>query len=264
MCKHRLFILIAISVVSLTFISSCNTGTPTAASPSPTLAPFGEVLADNVPARNEPGDDYDKVGDFSRGDTVELILTDGEWIKVRSERFDGEVWIYARFVRQIASLPPSPTLQVTLASTLPLPSSATPTPEPLSATPTPTSTPTLTSLPSATSTSLPMAGTPEPEAPCDSPPPGWVIYTIQPGDTIYSLARNTGTTIEALAQANCIQDVTKIYAGQKLYVPKLPPTPTLPPPPSPKPTPVPPGMTPTLPPPPTQEPTPTGTPTMTP
>lgn len=44
-------------------------------------------------------------------------------------------------------------------------------------------------------------------------------YTIQPGDTLTALARRFGTTVEALAQANGVQNPDLIYAGAKLQVP---------------------------------------------
>jgi len=64
------------------------------------------------------------------------------------------------------------------------------------------------------------------------PPPNWIIYRVKPGDTLFSLARATGTTVEMLMLANCL-DNTNIRVGQALYVPRLPvpvatstPTPT--------------------------------------
>ncbi len=86
--------------------------------------------------------------------------------------------------------------------------------------------------------SLPYV-TPPPTPPC-GPPAGWVIYTVQAGDTLYSLAQRTGTTVEALRQANCLPDYT-IRIGQRLYLPRLPlptlsPTPTVTRTPSPTPT----------------------------
>jgi LysM repeat protein len=54
--------------------------------------------------------------------------------------------------------------------------------------------------------------------PC-GPPFGWVIYIVQPGDTLYSIAQAFGTTVTALQQANCLGSSTLIRAGQRLYVP---------------------------------------------
>jgi len=110
------------------------------------------------------------------------------------------------------------------------------------------------------------------------PPPGWVYYTVQPGDTLYHIAMLYSTTIPSLQAANCMGNSDRIWAGQQLYVPNVPtltpevtftpvppppdtPTPTSPPPPD-TPTPteyIPPTDTPTNPPPPSDTPTPTAT-----
>lgn len=51
------------------------------------------------------------------------------------------------------------------------------------------------------------------------PVPGRVFqYTIQPGDSLFSLARLFSTTIPALVELNQIQGTT-IYAGQRLLIP---------------------------------------------
>ncbi len=43
-------------------------------------------------------------------------------------------------------------------------------------------------------------------------------YVVQPGDTLYSLARRFGTTVAALQAANHLEGTT-IYAGQVLVIP---------------------------------------------
>jgi LysM repeat protein len=93
---------------------------------------------------------------------------------------------------------------------------------PVTPTPTATNTPTATATPSHTPT------------PC-GPPAGWLVYFIQAQDTLFSLARNTGTTLQQLKLANCLAADT-IYVGQVLYVPRLPPTRTFTPSPTPTPT----------------------------
>lgn len=48
-------------------------------------------------------------------------------------------------------------------------------------------------------------------------------YTVQPGDTLFSLARRFGTTVGALAAKNAIADPNLIYAGQTLTLPSAAP-----------------------------------------
>jgi LysM repeat protein len=57
--------------------------------------------------------------------------------------------------------------------------------------------------------------------PC-GPPRGWIPYTVQPGDTLYSLAKYYGVTVAQLQQANCLGASTLIVVGQVIYVPNLP------------------------------------------
>ena len=60
------------------------------------------------------------------------------------------------------------------------------------------------------------------------PPVGWPIYIVRLGDTLFSIARATGASITQLIVANCLNS-ERIYAGQRLFVPRLPivpPTPT--------------------------------------
>ena len=72
--------------------------------------------------------------------------------------------------------------------------------------------------------------------PC-TPRYDWVIYIVQPGDTLYNLALRLHMTVYQLQLANCLHS-TLIRIGQELYVPFYPgPPPTNPPPgPSPIPT----------------------------
>lgn len=51
------------------------------------------------------------------------------------------------------------------------------------------------------------------------PPGPPATYVVQPGDTLYRLARRFGTTIYAIANANNIANVNLIYVGQKLVIP---------------------------------------------
>jgi peptidoglycan/xylan/chitin deacetylase (PgdA/CDA1 family) len=46
-----------------------------------------------------------------------------------------------------------------------------------------------------------------------------IEYTVQPGDTLFSIAQRFGTTVEAIARANGLTDTSRITAGQALFVP---------------------------------------------
>ena len=69
-----------------------------------------------------------------------------------------------------------------------------------------------------TNTALPSS------TPC-VPQYSWPIYYVQRGDTLSSLARATGSSVNELMLANCLPD-PRINVGQRLYVPRLPIIPT--------------------------------------
>ena len=72
----------------------------------------------------------------------------------------------------------------------------------------------------------PTATEPQPTVKVCGPPPGWVIYIVKPGDTLYRLSRILGVTVADLQLANCLSNPSAIQAGMPLYVPFLPITPT--------------------------------------
>ena len=75
---------------------------------------------------------------------------------------------------------------------------------------------------------LPPAPTRTP-IPCGAPKT-WVLYTVQPGDTLFHLGQLYGIPYTDLQRANCLTSST-IRTGQLLYVPPWPqrtPSPTLP------------------------------------
>ncbi len=45
------------------------------------------------------------------------------------------------------------------------------------------------------------------------------LYVVRAGDTLYSIARRYGVTVWAIAQANGIYDLGRIYVGQRLVIP---------------------------------------------
>ena len=66
--------------------------------------------------------------------------------------------------------------------------------------------------------------------PCGQPYT-WVVYYVQPGDTLYRLSQAYGVTVADLQRANCLGGSSLLHTGQQLYVPlglPLPVSPTLP------------------------------------
>lgn len=53
-------------------------------------------------------------------------------------------------------------------------------------------------------------------------PAGWVIYIVQPGDTLYRISLLYRVSVGQLQQANCLGGATAIYSGQQLRVPNVP------------------------------------------
>ncbi len=86
--------------------------------------------------------------------------------------------------------------------------------------PTPTPFP---ALPIVTPTPLPpslQVPTPTPAVPRDVVSPEGTTYVVQPGDTLYSIAVRFGVSLEALIQANGIEDPNQLQAGQVLVIPR--------------------------------------------
>jgi LysM repeat protein len=97
-----------------------------------------------------------------------------------------------------------PTATATLTAT------STPTPAP-SSTRTPTLTRTPTTAPANTATAVVCVA-----------PFGWLTYTVQPGNTLASIAEASGTTVTELRTANCLTASASARIGDSLYVPRLP------------------------------------------
>jgi len=56
---------------------------------------------------------------------------------------------------------------------------------------------------------------------CGEVPEGWLLYTVQPGETFGSLAAATESTVADLAAANCVGD-DHLVAGMQILVPRQP------------------------------------------
>jgi hypothetical protein len=154
-------------------------------------------------------------------------------------------------VEQTKSNSPSPTIRIVATATQTKTSTPTETSVPtLTATPTATASPTSTRTPTPTNTpTLTPTSTKTPtegpgilptsqsvgeangeSSPTDTncgSPAGWAIYIVQPFNTLFSIARAVGSTVDELREANCIVDVNMISPGDELYVPRLPFDPVL-------------------------------------
>jgi LysM repeat protein len=60
------------------------------------------------------------------------------------------------------------------------------------------------------------------ESPVCTIPTGWIKYTIQSGDTLFSIAVRYQTNFRTLQAGNCMGSSTKIIAGSTLWVPNNP------------------------------------------
>ena len=164
---------------------------------TPTPAPLCRVVNRGLNLRPGPGTTYSPpIRTLAQGtEFVPLEFcpvgdSGGQWIKGRVLETQEQGWISAN--------PSDISCEVDVTG---LPRCA------MLPTPAPTSRPTFTPIPCG-------------------PPPGWTIrYTVQRGDTLYSLARHCRTTVSAVRQANCLTDNT-IYVGQRLWLSCRPVTPT--------------------------------------
>lgn len=84
----------------------------------------------------------------------------------------------------------------------------------------PTATPGGPEPPTATA-----AASPSPMPTCSQAPSDWVTYHVRRGDTLFSLAKSRGTTLDRVISVNCLSTVD-IYVGQALWLPPLPATAT--------------------------------------
>jgi peptidoglycan/xylan/chitin deacetylase (PgdA/CDA1 family) len=84
----------------------------------------------------------------------------------------------------------------------------------------PTPVPSAAATPSSALTPSPTRAAAATPALTPVPSPGAAVtYTVQAGDTLYSIARRFVTTAEAIADANQLTDAGLIYVGQVLIIP---------------------------------------------
>lgn len=133
--------------------------------------------------------------------------------------------------RTPTAVPQTPSATATIVMTTAVPAiapSVTATP---SSTMTPTHTatarpsPTASQTPTPSITASPMVQATATTIVACTRPTNWVTYTTQTGDTLFGLATATGTTVNAILQANCLEN-TILSIGQHLWLPYLPATPT--------------------------------------
>ena len=58
--------------------------------------------------------------------------------------------------------------------------------------------------------------------PSCTPRTDWPEYTVQAGDTLYSIALRSDSAVDTLQAANCLADPNAIFEGQSLRVPQQP------------------------------------------
>ncbi len=87
-------------------------------------------------------------------------------------------------------------------------------------TPTPAPPPAFTPLPPVDQQPLTTQEAINPN--CPATPPGWIPYTVVPGDSMGLLAEQTDSTIEELVAGNCLDNPDQIYVGQQIFLPHQP------------------------------------------
>ena len=71
--------------------------------------------------------------------------------------------------------------------------------------------------------SFPTVSVRLPTAPVCGHPLGWVLYSVQRGDTLFHLSTVYRLTVADIQRANCLSS-QNLVAGQRLWVPYIPPT----------------------------------------
>jgi hypothetical protein len=76
-----------------------------------------------------------------------------------------------------------------------------------------------------TATLAPQARPDLPAASLCPVPRGWVVYTVQPTDSLFRISLNHGITVHELQRANCLGEQIFLAPGSLLYVPDPSPGP---------------------------------------
>jgi len=76
-------------------------------------------------------------------------------------------------------------------------------------------------MPTPTTDEMQIAAFETAQADCGRPQ-GWVLYEVQPGDTLFLISLAVDSTVENLALANCLEDPAHITAGDRLFLPQYP------------------------------------------
>jgi LysM repeat protein len=117
--------------------------------------------------------------------------------------------------------PPASESRGPLVRELPSPTpavSATVTPTPRGGAPTATPAPGRTATSAATAATTATAAI-SPTAAAATPTPGARIYVVKPGDTLFQIARDNGTTVEAIVAANPGLNPDTLAVGMELRLP---------------------------------------------
>lgn len=164
------------------------------------------VAVDIANLRAGPGPEYELLGQVTQGYELELdgVSEDGDWVRATTGG-----WLPLGFLDEAPDETPTAVVEAT--------ETAVPPEQP---------SPTFTAVPAASPTLTATVLVTQAVPTSCGPPVGWVIYMVQPGDTLFAIASQTGSSVDALIRANCLTS-DRINAGQGLYVPRLPiPTPT--------------------------------------
>ena len=78
--------------------------------------------------------------------------------------------------------------------------------------------PVVTPAPIISSTKIPTPA-PVQSSPTPTPARASTLYAVQPGDTLYDIARKYNVDLQKLAEINHITDPTTIMVGQQLLIP---------------------------------------------